>query len=107
MSLGRCAPQLQSKSPVTKPRLTAVVKRGASENRLTQTMNVIVGSPGKQRPVNSDDGCAKVVGNLRRSTFPRGSRRPEMELITVKKCDRGCRTSARKSDIHPQKFHGV
>jgi hypothetical protein len=65
---------------------------------------MIIGSLRKQRPVNGDDGCAKVAGNLRRSAFPRGSDARKMELIAVEKRDRGCRASRGKSDIHPKRF---
>ena len=103
LGLGRRTSQLQSKSPTTKPGLAAVVKRGANENSLAQSINLIVRSSGKQRPVNSDDGCAKAAGNLRRSTFPGGSGARKMELIAIEKRDRDCCTSGRKSDI-PKSF---
>jgi hypothetical protein len=63
-------------------------------------MKTIVSSFGKQRPVNSDDRCAKVAGNLRRPAFPRRPGARKMELIAAEKRDRGCRTFSGKSDIH-------
>jgi hypothetical protein len=78
----------------------AVVKRGANENGLTDPMNMIVGPFGKERPVDSDNRCAKVPWNLHRPAFPRCSGARKMEPIAVEKRDRGCRTYGRKSDIH-------
>jgi hypothetical protein len=104
-SFGGCPSQLQSPSPMAKPRLAAIVKRRMNKQRFAMTTNQCVSTLWKQRSVKSDDRRLAAAGNRALPAFSSCPRPPWRKLITLEARNPSCRPSYRKPDIYSHEVH--